>query len=298
MDLRTNYNGIYALMLTPYHDDLSIDYKTYAAYTEFQADQGVEHLFAVCGTSEMAEMTLDERLELARLTVKHKGNTSVVATANMEKDLPAQIEEVKKMSQTGVDGIVLTTNGLGDREDALVEHVGTLCRHTTLPVFMYEFPGRRPHLISGHCYARLVQECGILGIKDTTSTSDGIADKIAVKGNSCVIQANMPFLFEAFKMGSRGVMATPTSCGAAFFARFYEAFMSGDMAIAEKRYNEIILLDNAIDSGFNNSAKYLVQLQGVKGMQPINRGPNRLSFARMQSLVSFHNWCVANGLMK
>ena len=155
----------------------------------------------------------------------------------------------------------------------------------------------RPHLISGECYGRLVRECGIYGIKDTTSTYEGIAEKIKVKGASCVIQANMPFLFEAFKMGARGVMATPTACGGAFFQRFYDAFMSGDMALAEQRYNEIILLDNAIDSGFNCSAKYLVQLQGVEGMKPINRGHLQLSSGRLQSLRSFHYWCVANGLM-
>ena len=296
--LREYYEGIYSLMLTPYHDDKSVDYDTYEEYADWQVSQGVEHLFCVCGSSEMAELTLQERLNLARLTVKHKGNTTVVATANMEKTLEAQIDEVKRMSDTGVDGIVFTTKGLGDREDELVEYIGTLSKHTSLPLFTYEFPGARPHLISGRAYQRLVNECGILGIKDTTSTLEGITEKLLVKGDSCVIQANMPFLFEAFKRGSRGVMATPTTCGGAFFARFYEAFLSGDMALAEQRYNEIILLDNAIDSGFNNSAKYLVQLQGVTGMKPINRGPNTLSSARMQSLRSFHDWCVANGLMK
>ena len=296
--LEENYCGIYSLMLTPYFPDKTVDYKTYEEYADWQVNQGVEHLFAVCGSSEMAELTLEERLQLARLTVKHKGNTTVVATANMEKDWDAQVDELKRMSDTGVDGVVFTTKGMGDRGDALVEYVGKLKQYTSLPVFMYEFPGLRPHLISGEVYGRLVKECGILGIKDTTSTIEGIQQKLDYKGDSCVIQANMPFLFEAFKRGSRGVMATPTACGGAFFHRFYDAFTSGDMALAEQRYNEIILLDNAIDSGFNNSAKYLVQLQGVKGMQPINRGPNTLSSARLESLRSFHNWCVANGLMK
>ena len=296
--MEDNYCGIYSLMLTPYFPDKSVDYKTYEEYCDWQVGQGVEHLFAVCGSSEMAELTLEERLNLASLTVKHKGETTVVATANMEKEWDVQIEEVKRMSDTGVDGLVFTTKGLGDRGDELVDYVGRLKQYTSLPVFMYEFPGLRPHLISGEVYGRLVKECGIYGITDTTSTLEGIQDKLKYKGDSCVIQANMPFLFEAFKSGSRGVMATPTACGGAFFQRFYEAFIRGDMALAEQRYNEIILLDNAIDSGFNNSAKYLVQLQGISGFAPINRGPNTLSAARLQSLRSFHNWCVANGLMK
>lgn len=295
--LKDYYEGIYSLMLTPYFPDLSVDYKTYEAYAEFQASQGVEHLFAVCGSSEMARLNLDERLRLAELTVKHKGETTVVATANMEFGLDAQIEEVKRMTATGVDGIVFTTKGMGNRGDAIIEYVGTLMLHTHLPVFMYEFPGAQPHLISGDVYGKLVRECGIYGIKDTTSTLEGITEKLEHKGDSCVIQANMPFLFEAFKRGSRGVMATPTACGGSFFARFYNAFISGDMALAEKRYNEITLLDCAIDNGFNVSAKYLVQLQGIRGMEPINRDGRTLSGARKQSLRSFYHWCIANGLM-
>lgn len=296
--LRNNYNGIYSLMLTPFYEDRSIDYKTYEEYTVWQAQQGVEHLFAVCGSSEMGSLNLEERLRLARLTVKNKGTTTVVATANMEYGFDSQIEEVKRMADTGVDGLVFTTRGMGDRPDELVDYIGRLSAYTDLPVYMYEFPGLQPHLISGETYGRLVRECGIVGIKDTTCTEEGIASKIAEKGESCVIQANMPYLYRGFELGARGVMATPTSCSGAFFARFYDAFVSGDFELAKKRYQEIILLDDSIDSGFNNSAKYLVQLQGIKGFLPINRSNNRLSPARLQSLRAFHDWCVSEGLMK
>lgn len=296
--LTEDYTGIYSLMLTPYKEDLSIDYDAYEEYADWQVEQGAGHLFAVCGTSEMANLTLTERVKLASLAVKHKGGTTVVATANMEPSWFAQVDEVKRMEAAGVDGLVFTTKGFGDDPDRLVSYVGELKQNTSLPVFMYEFPGAQPCNITGECYGRLVKECGIYGIKDTTCTYDGIKDKIDNKGDSCVIQANMPYLFEAFKLGARGVMATPTSCGGAFFSRFFDAFMSGDMALAEKRFNEITLLDCAIDSGFNRSAKYLVNLQGVKTMQPVSRSGGHLSPARAESLKSFHSWCVSEGLMK
>jgi 4-hydroxy-tetrahydrodipicolinate synthase len=296
--LITDYTGIFSLMLTPYKEDLSVDYDAYEKYADWQVSQGVGHLFAVCGSSEMAALTLEERLKLASLTVKHKGDLTVVATANMEPSWFAQVEEVKRMSDTGVDGIVFTTKGYGDDPERLVTYIGELKQYTDLPIFMYEFPGFNHCHISGECYGRLVKECGVLGIKDTTCTYDGIKSKIDNKGDSCVIQANMPYLFEAFKLGARGVMATPTSCGGAFFQRFFEAFTSGDMALAEQRFNEITLLDCAIDSGFNASAKYLVNLQGVGEMSTHTRTGGELSPARMESIKSFHNWCVANGLMK
>jgi len=291
-------DGIYSLMLTPYFEDRTIDYVTYEKYTEWQVSQGVDHLFAVCGSSEMTKLTLEERLKLATLTAKHKGNTTIVATANIEETLEGNIEEIKKMEQTGVDGLVLTTKGLGDDDDKIVDYITKLLDVASLPVFLYEFPGFRPHLMSGKAYGELAKTGKIWGIKDTTSTFEGIKDKIDNKYESTIIQANMPFLWDSYVAGARGVMATPTSCGGAFFQRFHEAFVSGDMKLAEQRYNEIILLDNAIDSGFNASAKELIRLQGVDTFNWYNRTDTTLSSARLRSLKSFHDWCVANGLMK
>ncbi len=295
---RETKDGIYSLMLTPFFEDKSIDYNTYEEYADWQVSQGVDHLFAVCGSSEMTQLTLEERLKLAELTVKHKGNTTVVATANIEKTKEENLEEIKKMEQTGVDGLVLTTKGYGQDEETLVEYIRELASSTTLPVFMYEFPGFQPHLISGKAYGELTKDGLIWGIKDTTCKLDLIKDKIDNKHDSTIIQANMPYLFDSYVAGARGVMATPTSCGGAFFQRFHEAFVSGDMALAEQRYNEIILLDNAIDSGFCASAKELIRLQGIKGFNWCTRGTHNLSPARLRSIKSFHDWCVANGLMK
>lgn len=295
---KENKDGIYSLMLTPYFEDRTIDYATYEKYTEWQVSQGVDHLFAVCGSSEMTKLTLEERLKLATLTAKHKGNTTIVATANIEDTLEGNIEEIKKMEQTGVDGLVLTTKGLGDDDDKIIDYITKLLDVASLPVFLYEFPGFRPHLMSGKAYGELAKTGKIWGIKDTTSTFEGIKDKIDNKYESTIIQANMPFLWDSYVAGARGVMATPTSCGGAFFQRFHEAFVSGDMKLAEQRYNEIILLDNAIDSGFNASAKELIRLQGVDTFNWYNRNDTTLSSARLRSLKSFHDWCVANGLMK
>lgn len=295
---RNNKDGIYSLMLTPFFEDRSIDYNTYEKYADWQVEQGVDHLFAVCGSSEMRELSLEERLKLAELTVKHKGNTTVVATANIEATKEENIEEVKKMEQTGVDGLVLTTKGMGDDDEGFVAYIRELASHTTLPVFLYEFPGYQPCAISGKAYNELTKDGLVWGIKDTTCTMEGIGAKIDNKNDSTVIQANMPYLWDAYVAGARGVMATPTSCGGAFFQRFHEAFVSGDMDLAKQRFNEIILLDNAIDNGFSASAKELIRLQGIDTFNWYTRGSHNLSPARLRSLESFHDWCVANGLMK
>ncbi len=295
--LKNGNEGIYLLMLTPFNDDYTIDYKTYEEYCDFQVNERPEHLFCNCGSSEMTQLSLKERLEIAKLCVKHKGDTTVVTTANLQPNFEENVEEIKIMESAGVDGLVFVIRDMGNDPDRLVDYMGRLREKTDLPVFTYEFPGFPNHCISGETYGRLVSECGISGIKDTTCTLEGISEKIARKGDSTVLQANMPWLHEAYKAGARGVMATPTACGGIFFRRFHDAFMSGDEQLATRRFNEITLLDNAIDSGFNRSAKYLVNLRGVKGFRDISRGDRyTLSSARRESLRSFCEWAKACGL--
>ena len=234
------FRGVYSLLLTPFKEDKSIDYDVYAQYVEGQAAKGSHHLFSVCGSAEMTTLTPEERIKCAEIAVKHANGAEVVATANLEPTWKYQVEEVKRMEETGVDGLVLTTKGMGDDDDKLVEYIRELASSTTLPVFLYEFPGFQPHLMSGKAYGELTKDGLIWGIKDTTCSLEKIKDKIANKGDSTIIQANMPYLFDSYVAGARGVMATPTSCGGAFFQRFHEAFVSGDMALAEQLLWEYI----------------------------------------------------------
>ncbi len=291
------FRGIYSLLLTPFKEDKSIDYDVYAQYVEWQASRGSHHLFSVCGSAEMTCLSIEERIKCAEIAVKHACGTEIVATANLEKTWQNQVEEVKRMEQTGVDGLVFVTRGVGDDDDQLVNYLSELAEYTTLPILLYEFPGFNPHCMSGEAYGKLVANGKFKGIKDTTCSLELIKEKIAVQGESAVLQANIPYLFDAYEAGARGVCATPTSCGANLFRKMYdEYFVEKNVQKARETYNEIILLDNCIDSGFNASAKYLVQLQGIP-MSTVTRAGATLSPARMRSIESFHEYATQKGLL-
>jgi 4-hydroxy-tetrahydrodipicolinate synthase len=291
------FRGVYALLLTPFYEDKSIDYDTYAKYVEWQSSRGPHHLFSVCGSSEMALLSLDERVKVASTAVKHANGVEVVASANLEPTWHGQVEEVKRMEQTGVDGLVFVTKGYCDNEERLVTYLSELAEYTTLPIILYEFPGFNPHCMSGKAYGELVKNGRFKGIKDTTCSMPKIIDKIKVQGDSAVLQANIPLLLDAYDAGARGVCATPTSCGANLFRKMYdEYFVEKDMKKARSTYNEIILLDNAIDSGFCASAKYLVQLQGIP-MSVVTRCGAEIGPARMRSIESFYEYAKEHSLL-
>ena len=291
------YRGVYALLLTAFKEDKSVDYDAYAAYVEWQAAQRPHYLFPVCGSSEMTSLTLDERLKIAQTAAKHSNGVPCFATANLEPSWHAQVDEVKKMEQTGVSGLVFVTKGYGNDDNRIVTYLSELAEYTTLPILLYEFPGYQNHLMSGKAYGELAATGRFVGIKDTTCTMPLIKDKIAVQGETAVMQANIPYLLEAYEAGARGVVATPTSCGAALFRKMYdEFFVAKDYEAAKNTFDSIILLDNAIAEGFCASAKYLCSLQGVP-MGWTTRGNHNLSPARLKSLRVYHDYAKANGLL-
>ena len=291
-----NNKGVYSLLLTPFNEDRSINYDVYKKYVEWQSRQGAQHLFACCGSSEMTTLTLDERIKLATLAVEHSNGMSVVATANLEPTWHAQVEEIKRMEQTGVDGLVFVTKGYCDNNDRLFTYLSELSTLTELPIVLYEFPGMQPHLMAAEVYGKLVETGRFVGIKDTTCRMEPIKEKIAVQGDSAVLQANIPYLMEAYEAGARGVVATPTSCGAYLFAKMYdEFFVQNDREAANLTHQQICVLDNAIDSGFCASAKYLVSLCGNEGFNWYTRGAHHLNDQRLKSIRVFFDWAKATG---
>ena len=100
------FAGVYTLLLTPFNEDLSIDYKTYEEYVSWQASFRPQHLFAVCGSSEMTRLSREERIKCASLAVKNSDGVPVFATGNLETEHDAEVEEIKALEQQGVAGLV------------------------------------------------------------------------------------------------------------------------------------------------------------------------------------------------
>ncbi len=290
------YSGVYSLLLTPFKWDKSVDYKAYEEYVAWQAGFKPQQLFAVCGSSEMMELTPEERITCAGLAVKNSNGVPVYATGNLAETFDAQVEEIKKLEQQGVNGLVFVTKGMCDKPAQLFDYLMELTSKTELPVILYEFPGLRPHLMDAETYGKLAATGKIQGIKDTTCSLTAIKAKIDVQGDSNVLQANIPYLYDAYVEGARGVIATPTSCGAGLFVKMWDEFVKGDLEAARETHQQIILLDNAIDSGFMASAKYLVKLQGID-MGWHTRGTHNLSPARLRSIEVYHDWAKANGIL-
>jgi len=258
------FEGVFALLLTPFLADGRIDWSTYDLYVDWQLSQRPHGLFAVCGSSEMHWLDLDERLALAKRAVERAGDVPVVATANLAADRTQRIAEMEQMAETGVSGFVLVPpDGLGREQDQLGAYFATLADQSPLPIILYEWPQMTPCEIDPAVYGWLVETHGIIGIKDTTCTLDGIKAKIDAAPESIVYQANTPFLLDAFEMGARGTMAITSTAAADISGNFWDAMMRGERTEAEQHHQQLVMLDALLRFGYPATAKCLAQLRGL-----------------------------------
>lgn len=289
LNAQKQLEGVFALLLTPFLEDGAIDWDVYDRYVDWQLGQQSAGLFAVCGSSEMGLLTLEERLKLAERAVQRAqaSHTPVIATANVAplNHLSEHEEELLRMAATGVSAIVLIPpSELGKDQELLYQYFSRLTSVSPVPVLLYECPMYRPHLIEASIYGRLVKEEGVIGIKDTTCTLEGIQGKINAGG--IVYQANTPFMLDSIRNGARGIMAITSTAAVSWVQKMWDAGRRDnpdDQRVAEAIHAQLVALDALLGKAYTATAKHLVALQGIP-MNTYTRSDRELSPAVAKSL--------------
>jgi 4-hydroxy-tetrahydrodipicolinate synthase len=112
-------DGVWPTMITPFTEDNTVDYGALADLVAWYLARGVDGLFAVCQSSEMFYLSLDEKTAIARRVVEAaNGRVPVTASGHTSQDMKAQIQELKAMADTGIDALVLVANRLAEGKES------------------------------------------------------------------------------------------------------------------------------------------------------------------------------------
>ncbi|WP_174734439.1 dihydrodipicolinate synthase family protein [Mesobacillus harenae] len=204
-------NGIWPTMITPFTPDNKVDYLALEQLIEWYISKGVDGLFAVCQSSEMFQLTLDERVELSQFVVTQaKNRVPVVSSGHISDDVQDQITELQAISNTGVDAVVLVTNRLAkedESDDVWIENAEKILNALPdMPFGLYECPYPYKRLLSD----KLTKWCAASGrfyfLKDTSCKVEDMVRKIELcaGSNLKIFNANAPTLLDSLKIGVSG----------------------------------------------------------------------------------------------
>ncbi|MHB8277068.1 MAG: dihydrodipicolinate synthase family protein [Candidatus Humimicrobiaceae bacterium] len=204
--------GVWPVMLTPFTESNEIDYVALENLIDWYIKNGVDGLFAVCQSSEMFFLNLEERLKVASFVKKKaNGRVPVIASGHISDKFKDQVRELNLMAETGVDAMVLITNRFALKEEPdqiWKQNLERLLKHIPkdVPLGFYECPYPYKRLIK----PELLKWCADTGrfyfLKDTSCDIDNIREKMeAVKGSGLKIyNANTATLLDSMKMGIAG----------------------------------------------------------------------------------------------
>jgi 4-hydroxy-tetrahydrodipicolinate synthase len=215
--------GVWATMVTPYNDESMIDYSALKPLIEWYHMNGVAGLFAVCQSSEMFFLSRDERVLLARNSVKFAEGMPVVASGNTADRLDDQIEEIKAISDTGINAFVLIANKLAkqDEPDSVwrVSAERVLEELPGLDFGIYECPYPYKRLMSPELLRWCASTGRFLFLKDTSCDAGQIKAKLdAIKGTRMrLYNANTPTLLSSLRDGAAGYSGVMAN----FFPKLY-----------------------------------------------------------------------------
>ncbi len=167
------FHGSMVALVTPMHEDGSLDYAALRRLIDFHVEQGTDALVVVGTTGESATLDTDEHCEVIRVSVEHaRGRLPVIAGTGANATAEA-IELTRCAKQAGADACLLVTPYYNKpTQEGLYRHFKAIAEAVPIPQILYNVPGRTACDMLPETVERLAPIPNIVGIKEATGNLD------------------------------------------------------------------------------------------------------------------------------
>lgn len=264
--------GVWPVMLTPFSSDgKSIDFNALGELIEWYIKNGVSGLFAVCQSSEMFLLSLEERIAIAKFCVERSaGRVSVIASGHISDAIDDQISEVIDISKTGVDAVILITNRLATEEEddeVWLNNANKLLLSipSSIKLGLYECPYPYKRVLSEKMIKFCADSERFYFLKDTSCDINNIKMKLeAIKGSNLKLyNANTATLLESLKLGAKGYSGVMANSQCKLYTYLLDNY---DKPKAQSLSDFLTICAWMEYQYYPVNAKYYLQLEGL----PIN----------------------------
>lgn len=210
-----NLGRVITAMITPFTEDGAVDYEAAVALAKHLIEHGSEGILVGGTTGEGATMSAEEKLKLYSAVVDAVGSRAegkkVPVMGNVGGiDTIASIAFMKEAEKTGIDSVLaIVPFYVKPTQEGMFQHFKAIADATTLPVILYNVPGRTNVSIQPATVKRLVDACpNIAGIKDATGNWDQVTqEKILLPEDFLVYSGDDSYTYPIVSAGGAGVIS-------------------------------------------------------------------------------------------
>lgn len=249
----TIFTGMATAIVTPMHTDGSIDYEALGRFVEFQIGSGINALVVMGTTGENATIEPEDQKKVIAYTVeKVAGRVPVIAgtgTNNTEHVL----HNTRNACQVGADAILVVTPYYNKAtQNGLVTHFTAVADESTLPVILYNVPGRTGCNLLPKTVAKLSEHPNIAAIKEATGSLAQMIEIMHLCGDKIDVYSGEDGLtVPMMAMGAKGTISVLSNVAPRQSVAMTDACLRGDYAAAAKMQCDLLPLINALFSEVN-----------------------------------------------
>lgn len=241
------FSGAYTALVTPFRNG-EVDVEALEGLVEFQIGQGI-HGLVPCGTTgETPSMTeAEDRLVIGTVVRVANGRVPVIAgTGSNSTDMA--IKYTRMAEEEGADGsLQVAPYYTKPTQEGLYRHFATIAENTSLPIVLYNIPGRTSVTISAETTARLAEIPNIVGTKEATHSMDMASDIRRLCGEGFdILSGDDSLTLPLVSLGGRGVISVAANVAPAVVSEMVDALLSGDFERGRELHYDLLPLFRAL----------------------------------------------------
>jgi len=241
--------GALTALITPFENNGGIDEKAFRDLIEWQIMEGIHGLVPVGTTGESPTLSHDEHKCLIRICVEQvKKRVPVLAGAGSNSTSEA-IELALHAEQAGADAVLVVTPYYNKPDQrGLYAHFAAVAKAVSLPVIIYNIPGRSVIDMLPETMGRLARDFGnIVGVKDATGHIERVSEQRATCGESFVQLSGEDASALGFNAhGGCGCISVTSNIAPRLSARFQNACLKGDFSAARVLHEKLMPLHKVL----------------------------------------------------
>lgn len=261
-------------LVTPFHEDYSIDFDALRKLVRYQMDNGTDFLVVQGTTGESPTLSTAEKLEVLR-TVQDENNGQLKIVFGIGGNNTIEVgKTLEALNTEGVDGILSVSPYYNKpTQNGIVAHYKHLSSCTDLPIILYNVPGRTGSNVTAQTTLELAEIDNIVAMKEASGDFSQIMEIIQFKPEGFgLLSGDDAITMPMIAAGADGVISVVANAFPKRFAQMVHASQRGDLKNAREAHYDLLPVTHLLFAEGNpGGVKAALAKQGL--MKPTMRLP-------------------------
>src|SRR6266498_3503451 len=238
------FRGTFTALVTPFRNG-AIDVAAFEKLIDNQIAVGISGVVAVGTTGELPTLSHEERQELFRFAIATAKKRCQVLAGTGSNATQHAVADTKMAEKLGADGALLVAPYYNKpSQEGLFRHFKTIANATSLPIVLYNIPGRCGVDIAPDTVARLAKECrNIVSIKEASGSVERISElRMRLPDSFTILSGDDSLTLPFMSVGAAGVVSVASNLFPAEVCALVRAFESGDEKSATDLHHQMFAL--------------------------------------------------------